>query len=495
MLPREVAGDATLGPAGSGDPADKDPGAAAPRTAAVVLFGFLLALSSFWHQRHFDSATPVSRLDLLHALVTHHRFRINGYDKNTPDKAIAGGDYYSDKAPGTAALALPPFALAAGLVRLAGVELDSPAGWRVSSWVACAGSQALPLALGGVALGVWLAGFVSRRVAWFTVLALFLGGMPLPYCTLLFSHAQVVGLLGVTVWGLDLFGEARPGAPRRPTGWPGRWRLALAGLCAGLALASEYTAGLVVMALGVYLLVRRRAGLGWFLLGAAPPLLLIPAYSWITMGSPFTLPYSHQASFPEMQEGLYAIKWPDAETAYKLLFSPARGLFFWSPFLVLAGFGYAALLRRSLGAFWLMYAVPLVQIAVISGRVWDWEAGFCFGPRYLAPMLPLLALPCALGWERWPRLGTLLAVYSVEVTTLATITDICSSYGVLDPLTESNIPKFLVGDFSYNLGTAVLGLPPYGSVGLYYALLIGGSIWLWRLTAPGGPAPTSTSAG
>ena len=53
-----------------------------------------------------------------------------------------------------------------------------------------------------------------------------------------------------------------------------------------------------------------------------PPLLLIPAYSWACLGTPFALPYSYEASFTAMKEGLYAIKWPDAETAFRLLFSP-----------------------------------------------------------------------------------------------------------------------------------------------------------------------------
>ena len=217
-----------------------------------------------------------------------------------------------------------------------------------------------------------------------------------------------------------------------------------------------------------------------FCLAAVPPLLLIPAYSWACFGDPFTLPYSHQASFPAMKEGLYAIKWPDPATAFSLLFSPTRGLFFWTPFLVMAGFGYRELFDRAPRLFWLMYLVPLLQIVVISGRTWDWQAGPTLGPRLLAPMLPLLALPCALGVARWPRLGALLAVYSIGIMTLATLTDACPSSEIYNPLTELHIPLFLKAEFSPNLGM-VLGLPPYVSVALYYLILIAGVWWLWRL--------------
>jgi hypothetical protein len=46
---------------------------------------------------------------------------------------VRDGHCYGDKAPGAVALALPAFAAAAGKLRLASLELDSPTGWRVSS--------------------------------------------------------------------------------------------------------------------------------------------------------------------------------------------------------------------------------------------------------------------------------------------------------------------------------------------------------------------------
>jgi hypothetical protein len=201
------------------------------------------------------------------------------------------------------------------------------------------------------------------------------------------------------------------------------------------------------------------------------PLLLIPLYSWLTVGSPFVLPYSYQASFPEMKEGLYAIKWPDLTTACNLLFSPARGLFFWSPFLLCAFLGYPSLLCRSPRLFWLTYTVPALQVMVISGRVWDWPAGPTLGPRYLAPILPLLAIPCAFGAQRFPKVGLVLGGYSVLITTIATLTDACPFYHKHpNPFRDLQIPMLLKGEFSPNLGT-VLGFPLYASVALFYAIL------------------------
>jgi hypothetical protein len=193
-----------------------------------------------------------------------------------------------------------------------------------------------------------------------------------------------------------------------------------------------------------------------------------------------------------MKEGLYAIKRPDVENLGRLLIGPTRGLVFWTPFLVMAGFGWVWMAKERPRWLWLTYAVPVLHALVISGRTWDWQAGFTISARYMAPILPLLALPCAIGTQRWPRLGATLAGVSIALMTLATITDACPDYSIYNPLTELHIPKFLRGEFSYTLGTEVFGLNPWVSVGLYYAMLIGGIAWLWRLA---GQADRQAGAG
>lgn len=462
-----------------------------------VLGGLLYFCLVFAHQKKFDSATPVSRLDLLHALVLQHTVCIDAYHTNTPDKSVFQGHYYSDKAPGTVVAALTAFAASAQILKWANISLDSKTGWLVSSWIACAGSVALITALGGVALFAWLCHWTSPRAALVTVLAIFLGAAPLPYSTMMFSHAMVIGLISVAIWALRLgFKNLSPPAPSSspPLSAPCSSLLALrsslrldllAGFCSGWALASEYSSGLVVMGLFVWLLA-----VGWrravrFTLAALPPLLLIPAYNWACLGTPFTLPYTFQASFPEMKRGLYAIQWPDPVTAWNLLIPPTRGLLFWTPFLAMAGLGYWGLSGQSRWLFILTYTVPLVHILVISGRSWDWQGGFVLGPRLLSPMLPLLVLPCALGLQCWPRLGLVLAVYSVEITTLATLTDAVVTSEYYNPLTDLHLPLLIQGEFSPNLATAI-GLPSYVSIGLFYAVLILGAGWLWcqRAVAP-----------
>jgi hypothetical protein len=426
----------------------------------------LLFAGVYWHQRQVFAPTPVSRLDLLHAIVEEGKLSIDRHRTNTPDLAFCSGHYYSDKAPGTVVAALPTFAATTILLGVWSVPLDSPMGWLVSSWAACAVTHGVALAVGGMALWVWLAGHVAPRTAMVTVLALLLGGMPLYYATAMWSHTLVVGLFGVAIWSINLAGSA-----------PCNWRMALGGGCVGFALASEFTAGIVALGLTAYLVQRRDPGLVSFLGGVGLPLLLIPAYSWATIGCPFELPYSYQARFPEMQEGLFAIKWPNPDIVGRLLLSPERGLFFWSPFLLLVLYGEAG--ARSRG-WWLLVGVPLLHLVVISGRAWDWQAGPCIGPRYLAPMLPLLALPCALASAALPRLALALMICSVALTvvSIAAPTNLIAS--ATNPLGWF-LGKILWGRLNPSLG-GLIGLPPWAALSLYVLVLSIGVAWTIRLT-------------
>jgi len=465
-----------------------------------MLFG-----TAYVHQDPATSPTALSRLDLLHSLADG-RLAIDKYHANTPDKAEWLGHFYSDKAPGTVALALPAFIAGRLALQSAGRGLNSDAGWVASSWVACSGSAGVIAALGAGCLFAWLAARVPPRCALATTLTLFLGAAPLPYATMMLSHAITVGLIAVALWAIGsspacAASHGAPSKPRpaglatRPMGTVttlDRFDL-LAGFCCGWALACEFTCGIVVVALLLWLW----AG-GWrralaFSLAAAAPVLLIPAYSWACFGHPLTLPYSLNHSFPQMRSGLFSVRWPDLPTAYNLLVSPMRGLFFWTPFLLMAGAGYKEMARTNDRLFWLTYGVPILHATVMSGRTWDWPAGPSLGPRYLAPILPLLALPCAMGLARFPLTGLLLGAYSILITTAATLTTACPPSSVPNPLLDLQLPLLLEGRIAPTLGEAA-GLPPLLSVLFYYAVLATGTAWLWRALPPGtalGKAPTA----
>src|SRR5262249_3688134 len=79
-----------------------------------ALFALLLLSYAYFYQA--GGWNQNSRFDLVRAITNDDALRIDPYSKDTGDKALFEGHYYSDKAPGAALLAVPVVALArAGL--------------------------------------------------------------------------------------------------------------------------------------------------------------------------------------------------------------------------------------------------------------------------------------------------------------------------------------------------------------------------------------------
>lgn len=198
--------------------------------------------------------------------------------------------------------------------------------------------------------------------------------------------------------------------------WPPT-RDILAGICLGFAIASEYPAA--IAAGGILLLA------SWIPSGrplrimaaAVPPLLLIPLYNFATTGNLLTLAASNHVSFPELHRGFLGFGMPTYAGFIGQLFGEYRGLFFWSPFLLLAVVGW---IDRRLPPVvrWVSAGVLFLMTLSISAFP-TWEGGGAVGPRYLASSIPLLALPVAWGFRRFRRLGILLGTLSVFLMLLA----------------------------------------------------------------------------
>lgn len=430
----------------------------------ILLFSF-----AYFHQGHL-AETGNDRQLLLHSLFQFGRMDIDAYHTETVDKAYFQGHYYSSKAPGITFIALPAFALATVILDWCDVPLDSDAGWLFSSWFMTFFSIGLPVAFCGALTRHWLSGWVPRRSAFCVTLGLFLGTHVFPYSIMLFSHALVIGLLAFALWVITTsMPDERPvnsaALLNRDVG---------AGLGCGIVGASEFSAGIALLAIfTLYCMkdVRRATRFGC---AALPPLLLVPLYGWICFNDPLVIGYKYEANFPQMQDGLFGLHFPPhMDVVIELLFGTARGLFFWSPIFVLAFFGLPELYRKSPTLFWLMCLAPVFQVVAIAGKDWDWLAGPSLGPRYLSPMLPFLFVPVALGFRLVPRFGIVLIVLSMLIMGTGTIIDANPAYGDagLNPLTEIHLPKLEIAEYGPNLG-ALAGLPGHWQI-LVWLLVVG----------------------
>jgi hypothetical protein len=161
---------------------------------------------------------------------------------------------------------------------------------------------------------------------------------------------------------------------------PGQWRLALAGFLLGYAVITEYPAALIAGAILIYalLLLKDIRSFVGILLGTCLPLLLLMGYSWAIWGTPFTTGYAYSALFPEhFSSGILGVTYPRLEALGGLTFSPYRGLFFLSAFLLLSIPGFYFLWskpdRRKEFAL-ILWGAASVLLFVSS--IPQWDGGF-----------------------------------------------------------------------------------------------------------------------
>lgn len=207
--------------------------------------------------------------------------------------------------------------------------------------------------------------------------------------------------------------------------------LLLAGAALGLLVGVNTVEVVLVGVVGMLLLTpppnprlrgagRRARSLIAFLI----PLIIAGAglllYNWVRFGGPFESGYHFAAG-----EGFTR---PIPLGLFGLFLSPYRGLFWYNPVLLLALPGWLMLRRHDARLAWLALALIAAQAVIFAGW-WSWHGGIVWGPRFLIPVTPLLALCLAplidasLGHGRWLLRGVIAAfvVLSVGVQLLGAL--------------------------------------------------------------------------
>lgn len=439
-------------------------------SAAALLFVSLLV--PFGYFNHSDGWNQGARLAELHAIVMQGTLAIDKYHEATGDKAVIGGHYYSEKAPATVVLALPSFSATVYAQRRAGIDPDSPEAWRVSSWIATVGSIGVLCAAGGVAFFSLLRRRMTAFVALVSTYALFLGTITFPYATAMFGHAGTIGLLAIAMWAMF-----------RDTTRHDYY----AGLAAGLAVATEYPAVIPCAAIGLYLTHAGPIRAWRYGLALIPAALLILTNNFLISGSPFSIGYGSNPAFPEItSSNSFGFNLPDPEALRHLVWGEYRGLFFWSPVLLMAVPGLVRLFREDRRAAWVVVIV-CAFIMLQVGSFYSWFGGNAVGPRYLAPALPFVGLAAAYGIKQFPIPGALVALGSIAFVGLVTAIAIDPPQDVLTPLQSFYLVRLRDDRFAANAGT-LLGLSHEASLIALAAFVAITAAGVWLLMRERRPA-------
>lgn len=224
--------------------------------------------------------------------------------------------------------------------------------------------------------------------------------------------------------GLTGFFALAVGRPRGRAAW------ALAGVALGLVVLSKLAFALLLPVAGAYAAwVNRRqdGGFEWRPLlalagGVVPALAVVAVYNHARFGSVSETGYGDEVS-----------QWttPFAEGFAGLLASPGRGLLVYAPF-VIASLLVGSQLARSRRAE-MVFVVGSLLVLLAGFATWHaWEGGWCWGPRFLAPVVPLLALPLAPWFDGRHRPRTAVrraAAACLAASVVVSLGSLCVHYG------------------------------------------------------------------
>lgn len=399
---------------------------------------YVFSLNGIWAVDH-----AISFLELDYAMWANHSFSLGSLANFRPesvDDFLYDGNFYSALAPGTAILGLPFAAL--GFVLDGHFTLFRYALLSTELFVALANSVAASL--------VYLVGrfFFDKKVSAFLGFAYAFSTISWPFATYFFQSdvSTLFCLAGVYF------------AIRASRHEQGRLRNSvLAGSTVAVAMVVDYIDALFLPIILLYILFTLREKkeqvlrpvLG-FLSTAVLGVVAIGLYNYVNFGSPLRggeqLYQNGSNVFAEFSYPLYL-------GTYLNLFSPYRGLFIYSIFLVLGVFGFYDMVRRSIYRKEALLLLACFLGIFIPYSMWyDPAGGEGFGPRFLVAAIPFLLLPAGIVLQdaniRLRAIAFMLYAVGVVMNGIAGLTQVVTPmYNfATSPFLAWTLPRFLSGN-------------------------------------------------
>jgi len=498
---------------------------------ATVLLVLLCFLSLTFTWRHFWNTNEYSRVFLTRALIDHQSLSIDKIivTHDTQDKSLFEGKYYSNKAPLSSFLAAPAY-LAIRLTEIFGrLSFSEPMEVYLITSICLSIPSALFLFL---VFKFWASLTLRYQLRRAIMIAYALGTMVWPYSTMYYGHLMAGMSLFLAFLIVFNISKVKAGkktffecgffcglafAIEYPTALIAlcifiytavigkNLRASIYQLLAAclipvlwlhvdligdfiaphmLDLVEPHGFVLVVsivttVVIALVAISRSTTNLMFFL-GAAVPVAGAFYYHLKCFGGIFQFPYYYE-TYRQFaiahQQGIAGVTFPMSFSALlsqlsallQLLISPYRGLFFYSPFLLIGVGGMIKMIRDPEWKHegWLFLSAMVVYFLFLSAFS-DWEGGWSMGPRHLVPILPFLATAIVFQMSRSRgviRNGLIwfLAVSSLVAITLTFIGTVAFPYfpkEFQNPLYDLSWLLLLRGKLAPTLGE-LCGLPGF----------------------------------
>lgn len=437
----------------------------------TCLLVYVGCLNGVWATDH-----TTSFVQLDYALVANHSLalgKVGTFQPNTVDDFTHGGMYYSSLAPGTAFLAAPfawvGFALYGGF-SVFGIVLE-----MTELFVSIAAAVA--------AFMVYRIARLYFRVSTSVFLAFVYGFSTIswPFATYFFQ-SDVSSMFVLIATYFALVTVRQKGERALPP--------MLCGLALGAGFTVDYVNGILFPVFLFYMIVSFRR--------LRPPLLkviaiytpaallgfvLIGLYNYTILGNPFVT--TEQAYLG--RSVLEGFSYPLYQGLALNFASPLRGVFVYTPFLVLGVAGYLETFRGPGPRRDFLFMLAIAMAIIVPYSAWYAPTGgLSFGPRLIMAAIPFLLLPAGfiIEEEKGKRLSLIYALYLAGFT----INGLAAMVTTIPPeLTPASNP--FIGNILPHFLSGILDTWWAGSWGAYwwvpaFSILAVGAIVpavMWRI--------------
>jgi Dolichyl-phosphate-mannose-protein mannosyltransferase len=175
---------------------------------------------------------------------------------------------------------------------------------------------------------------------------------------------------------------------------------AYAGFALAGAVVCRPTNAFMAIPIAAYVLRHHRAHFVGFLVAAVPPILILMAYNVRYFGSPFTTAFTGETGPSRIWSGgSHLFSTPLSEGLAGVLASPGRGLFVYSPILLVSIVGLVMVWKDRKQVLLKYLSLAPLPLILLTAKWIAWWGGGSYGPRLLADITPILCLYLYLPFE------------------------------------------------------------------------------------------------
>ncbi|MBS3055141.1 MAG: glycosyltransferase family 39 protein [Candidatus Aenigmarchaeota archaeon] len=353
---------------------------------------------------HWGGWYENSIFSLTRAIVDEHRFEINSFANQTSDRAYFNGNYYSDKAPLTAVIGIPSYALSKSLFpnyvnttfyypffqnnETSIFVYKDPGIFTYFSMILFTLSTSVLLSSLSVILFYRILQnyFKDQK----TILLL---SFIFAFATMIFPYSLSVSVLPTAMFFLLLSFYFILKEKNNRT------NLIFAGIFLGLSFTADYTIVVLFLFFFAYLVATKKTltKILLFALSFVASLLPLMTYNYILLGTPFTFmqKYMDEQVFSTVPKEIldnYGFLYPNLGVIFQILIGSYRGIFFYYPILLLSFVGLFYM-RKNFKIDMILFLLIFFGYVIFNSARVTWHGGYTFGPRYLFYTIPFLVIP------------------------------------------------------------------------------------------------------